>query len=538
MITVEPAAEGPESPSGGQEASDLRWRSLSYFNLYRLAVASFFLASAVLYPGGGVLGAFHPVLHLGASIVYWILAVVFVGLQVRMRRHTAAYLTVTVLADIVLLTTLMYTNGGFRSGITFLILVTLAGAALVGQGRLVFFYAAMAAIALLLEQSYRVLNFVGDPSEFTQVGFTSIGFFAITLLMRLLVRRVMENESLARQRGLDLAAQERINDLVIRDMQDGVLVVDEQGRVRQCNPQARRLLGVDESVAPELVRYSPELFLCMAGNGAALSGFNHAFRQPSTGRALLARFAAAGAAGTFIIYLEDQDRLRVMAEQVKLAALGRLTAGIAHEIRNPLSAIGHAADLLREEVDGTTERRLTRIINDNVRRMDSMVRDVLELGRRDRARPEAIPLSAFLANFVDEMCGRENMAAGIVSLDVAEDVTLYFDRAHLNQVMWNLLRNALRYCSRGSGAIHLFVPEAPADNPEGQLELHIVDDGKGIDGEVREQVFEPFFTTDSLGTGLGMYIARELCEANGASLKLADNAPGAHFIIAGNRNKA
>ena len=528
--TVVPPAERATTSIPSAEAPDFRGRSLRWFNLYRLAVASFFLASVFLYRG--TLGSQEPTLFLGASTLYWGLAVAFLAAQDRLRSHGDLYLSVTVLADIVILTLLMYANGGYRSGITFLILVVLAGGALVGQGRLAFFYAAIGAIGLLLEQSFRVLSHAGDAAEFTQVGFTSIGFFAITLLMRLLARRVLENESLARQRGIDLAKQERVNELVIRDMQDGVLVADGAGRVRQCNPQALRLLGVPQGVAPELVRYSPELAVCMAGVGEDLPGSSHSFRNAINGRSLLARFAAAGG-GDVIIYLEDQDRIQSRAEQVKLAALGRLTAGIAHEIRNPLSAIGHAAELLREEKDGRTQSRLTRIINDNVRRMEAMVREVLELGRRDRARPEPIWLASFLAAFVEELSSREKMAPGTVKVSVAPDVVLHFDRAHLNQVLWNLLRNALRHSSRGPAAVRIFVPE-PQD-PDVGPDLHVADDGKGIGPELREQVFEPFFTTDSRGTGLGLYIARELCEANGASLELAENAPGAHFVITGKR---
>ncbi len=520
-----------EQTATATESPDFRWRSLHWFNLYRLAVSSFFLASVFLYRG--TLGSQEPALFLGASSLYWILSIAFLGAQDRLKRQGDLYLSVTVLTDIVILALLMYANGGYRSGITFLILVVLAGGALVGQGRLVFFYAAIGAIALLLEQGFRVLSQGGDAAEFTQVGFTSIGFFAITLLMRLLARRVLENESLARQRGIDLAKQERVNELVIRDMQDGVLVVDGSGRVRQCNPQALRLLGVLDGEESALVRYSPELALCVAGVGEDLPGSSHSFRNAVNGRSLLARFAAAGS-GDVIIYLEDQDRIQSRAEQVKLAALGRLTAGIAHEIRNPLSAIGHAAELLREEKDGRTQMRLTRIIVDNVRRMESMVRDVLELGRRDRARPEPIWLASFLAAFVEELCSRENIAPGIVRVQVAPDVVLHFDRAHLNQVLWNLFRNALRHATRGPGAVRIFVPAQADAGPD----LHVVDDGKGIGPEVREQIFEPFFTTDSRGTGLGLYIARELCEANGASLELAENAPGAHFVITGKRMEA
>lgn len=520
--------------SAASDTADFRWRSLRYFNAYRLALASFFLAAVFLYRGSHALGTQDFSLFLWTSIAYCLFALGALGVQGRFREHAPAFLTVTVLVDILALTLLVYASGGYRSGLAFMMLVSLAGAALVGEGRMALFYAALASIALLLEQTWRVIHLSGEAGEYTQIGFTSAGFFAIALLMRFLARRVMENERLARQRGIALARQIKVNELVIRDMQDGVLVVTPSGRVRQRNPQAERLLGAAPEAGSELALYSQELAEHFAAKGEHLAGSSYAFH--GNGRAILARFVSAGEGDDVIIYLEDQDRIQRLAEQVKLAALGRLTAGIAHEIRNPLSAIGHAAELLREGAETGTEARLTRIIGDNVRRMDTMVREVLELGRRDRMHPESIPLAQFIRSFTDEFCAREGVSQSLVRLSVPEAANLQFDRAHLNQVLWNLLRNGLRYCSRQTASLSLTSP--PAEDGDVLCELHLQDDGPGIGPELRGQVFEPFFTTDSKGTGLGLYIARELCEANGASLDLGEHDPddpGAHFILRGRR---
>jgi len=528
-------ADSPTSDKAG-----FRWRSLRYFNAYRLALSSFFLAAVFLYRGNYALGTQDFPLFVWTAVAYWLAAALFLGLQDRFQRHASSFLTVTVLADILALTLLAYASGGYRSGLAFMMLVSLAGAALVGEGRMSLFYAAVASIALLLEQTWRVVKLSGEAGEFSQIGFTSTGFFAIALLMRLLAQRVIENEHLARQRGIALTRQIRVNELVIRDMQDGVLVVSPSGHVLQRNPQADKLLSSAPEAGADLALYSPDLAQRFQAGGDDLAGSSHAFHE--NGRDILARFVSAGEGDDVIIYLEDQDRIQRLAEQVKLAALGRLTAGIAHEIRNPLSAIGHAAELLREGAETGTEARLTRIIGDNVGRMDAMVREVLELGRSDRRHPEVIALANFLRGFAEEFCSREGVSPSAVSISVPADATLEFDRAHLNQVLWNLLRNALRYCSRQADSVSLSAPR-PTDG-NGYSELHLRDDGPGIAPELRNQVFEPFFTTDSKGTGLGLYIARELCNANGASLDLGDHdpsdpgKPGAHFILRGKRESS
>jgi two-component system sensor histidine kinase PilS (NtrC family) len=506
------------------------WTSLHYYNIYRLIVSSVFLLAVAFYPRTSGLGSQNLPLFVWTSLAYWLLAMFFYGALKRLRIGFNRLLTLQVSADILAITLMMYASGGGKSGLAVMLLVVLAGAGLVGQGRLTLFYAALATVAVLLEQGVRVLDSGADLADFVQTGILCIGFFATAISARLLARRVIANEELARQRGIDLANQLSVSERVIRDMQDGVMVVDSGEKVRQWNPQAEALLGVRAPAQPDLAVFSVQL----AGQYRIYKGDARervsSLRVPGSGALLRARFVHAGESGDVLIYLEDMGRIEQQAQQIKLAALGRLTANIAHEIRNPLSAISHAAELLREEKRTEGQARLSRIINDNAQRLERLVRDVLELGRCDRASREAIRLAGFLDRFLDELSMHEQTDRAIFSLMAGGDTTLHFDRTHLNQVLWNLLSNARRYCSGKPGAVRIEAHDLPSS---GRVELHIMDDGAGVDEEARGKIFEPFFTTYGKGTGLGLYIARELCEANDAVLEWVGNEPGAHFRIIG-----
>jgi two-component system sensor histidine kinase PilS (NtrC family) len=324
---------------------------------------------------------------------------------------------------------------------------------------------------------------------------------------------VAANEALARARGRSLATQTRVNQLVIEDMHDGVVVLDRDGRVVQHNPQAQRLLG-----EPSLLgRPMPEV----------LPGFGAAMDFEVRGRSLGVRMLDSGTEGEFsVLFLEDTTRSREEAQQLKLAALGRLTANIAHEIRNPLAAISHAAELLAEERRDAQRVRLTRIIHDNTLRLERLVSDVLQLSRRDRQSAQKIRLRPWLQPFIDEFVANESVPPERFALDTPRDAAIEFDPAHLHQVMWNLLRNAVRHASSSAGSVRI-AARAVGD----RVELSVLDDGPGVPSSSQGQLFEPFFTTDSKGTGLGLYLARELCAANRASLEYVRESAGAHFRV-------
>lgn len=511
---------------GGGVAQDPVAVSRRYFSAYRLVVASVFLLAVLMYDGALNLGSEDSALFIKVGIAYWLAALWFAVWLPRTLRDENAALTLEIVTDIVALTLMMHASGGAKSGLAFMLIVSLAGAALIGQGRLTLFFAALASIAILCEQAWRAYFSGLDASAFLQTGLIAVGFFATAIVMRLLARRVIANERLARERGEELHNLLRISQRVVRDMADGVIVVDRAGSVRLSNRQAGDLLGIRVPDTADLGTFSASIADAYAKwDGAQELVWR--LRVPGGG-ALRVRFLPAGDGGDALVYLEDLGRLEAQARQIKLAALGRLTAGIAHEIRNPLSAISHAAELLREERRAEMQVRLTRIINDNVQRLERMVKDVLDLGRRDRAEPELLVLQEAVENFLKDLCTQSGVERERFDVDLPQGVVLRFDRGHLDQVLWNLVTNALRYAGADAGAVRLF-----ARTGGETTELHVVDNGQGIGADAQPKLFEPFFTTHSRGTGLGLYIARELCDANGALLEFVDNAPGAHFRITG-----
>lgn len=511
---------------------DTHWKSLRYFNLYRFVLAALLFVAAAGTPlQGAVFVAAVSKWHVALTGGYLLLTLLSVMSLHRVRRHFNIQLTAQVLLDVFVLTALMYAGGGLRSGFGWLLLVSLAGAGLVGQGRLVLFFAAVATLAVLVSEFFLALRNEFDSVGFFQAGLLSLGFFATAISGRLLARRVLANEELARQRGVALRNQMLVSQRVIEEMQDGILVVSQDALVRQHNPRAEALLGVSDGSASALAMYSPALADSFRAWQAGATAEPEPFRVAPSGLTLRARFVPTESSEhDVLVFLEDMGRVQQRAQQLKLAALGRLTANIAHEIRNPLSAISHAGELLLEELRGSAQERLLTIVRDNTQRLDRIVRDVLELGRRDRAHPEAIDLALLLPLFREEFAVKEQIDPEVVSLDLGAGGVVCFDRSHLHQVLWNLMGNALRHSRRQAGSLTLRLRRGRG---VAGVELHVVDDGAGVPDELREHVFEPFFTTHSRGTGLGLYIARELCEANGARLELLDNSPGAHFRITG-----
>ena len=508
------------------------WRSLHYFNLYRMIAAGLLLLAHLFLGGRHPIGAFAPNLFVLASVVYLMFCSgVFFTIQTRWPRFDLQ-LSLQVIADIILITVLMYSSGGIVSGLGLLILVTLAASSLISRGRLAMFHAAVATIAVLLQQTY--LTYAqSDSGGYLQAGLLSIAYFAIAGLAFVLAKRLTVSEAIAHRQRVDLANMDVVNRLVIQDMQDGVIVVDGDNRVRQLNTQAERLLG------PLIGRRGE---VTMDNYSAALSQYIGAWREsgdisvlplrtPGGKRSFRARIIPIGdkrALGA-VIFLEDLSRLQAQAQQLKLAALGRLTANIAHEIRNPLSSIGHATQLLQEEEGfDATQKRLLEIIRDNTFRLDRMVQDILQLNRKDRGAPEAILLTPFLISFCQEFNQTEHIAVAALVIEAAPDLTLHFDRLHLHQILWNLCRNAWRHCQQRPGSIRIVTSQAET---EYVIQLDVIDDGTGVPNAIQAQLFEPFFTTESTGTGLGLYIARQLAEANNATLDYIETSSGGLFRL-------
>jgi two-component system, NtrC family, sensor histidine kinase PilS len=433
--------------------------------------------------------------------------------------------------DLVFISGFTYASGGTGSGIGMLLFPWLAGYGWLLRDRAALLHAALAAIAVLALEVFWWLRFGGGTAQFLPAGLLGVGYFATTGLGLLLGRYSYASETLAVQRGIDLANLAQVNQRVIQDMQDGVVVVDGTTTVRAFNTQAERFLGQygKKIAGVQLTEFALPL------SDYWQAWVSHATEDPPplamAGKLLRVRFVPVGAhrVDGALIYLEDMSRANAQAQQIKLAALGRLTANIAHEIRNPLSAVNHATELLLEESAlPANARKLLGIVHTNSGRIDRIVQEVLELNRRDRRQPEVFQLAPTVHALIDEIVAAEHIPPECIRVVIAGNPEVRFDRGHFGQVLWNLLRNAWQHSGRQNGSIELSV--RPGYSPFHVL-FEIADDGPGVPAAARSQLFEPFFTTHAGGTGLGLYVARQLCEANGATLDLVDTSRGGHFRV-------
>lgn len=506
------------------------WRSLHYFNVYRLLIALLLLGGVLFGESAFQLGTHDRKLFIDVAVLYLLFGLACIA-AIRTRWRFNVQIATQVVTDIVFLTLLTFASHGVSSGVGLLLLTTLAGAGLISRGRLALFFAALASIAVLLEHGYEVLAFQESATHFIQVGFLAVGYFATALVAHTLAQLTRQNEEITAQRASDVANLSEVNRLVIQDMPDGVVVVDGAGVIRQVNTQAEVFLGPLHGRQNVLLSdYAPVLAGHLARWRSGVAQTFPGYTSSVDERHGL-RFVPVGpqpGAGT-VIFLEDLTRVREQAQQMKLAAIGRLTANIAHEIRNPLGSISHAAQLLHEEAETSSgTRRLLGIIHDNTQRLNRMVNDVLGLNRGHAAVLETIAVGAFVRQFVAEFTETEQAAPRIFTVRADDALRVLFDRTHLNQVLWNLCRNALRHCRGDAGSVRIIARRTHGGR---DIKLDVIDDGPGVPSQVRSGLFEPFVSKAPGGTGLGLYIARELCVANGAELEYVDRSTGAQFTL-------
>jgi two-component system sensor histidine kinase PilS (NtrC family) len=501
------------------------WRSLDYFNLYRLTLAVALVFTGLLFGESDLFRPGSGERFQGLAFAYLVIAALFVlgirarwpGFQIQLSAHISA--------DIIFVILLMTTSERLAGGMGLLLVISIASGGLVGSGRLTLLYAAMASIALLLQHAFRILGGHGGMGGFFQVGLLCAGYFAIGWLAHALTQRALRSETLAQRQAEELALLNRINALAIENSPDGLLAVRGDGVVRHASPRALTLLGIASPVTPGVTQVqacSPDLARILSQ--PASPGATPSLSTPSA-QLKVRRIPLGMPDDSQVLVLEDQSQAERAAQRLKLAALGRLTANIAHEIRNPLSAISHAAQLLREDARDAAQARLTAIIENNARRLDRLVEEVLTLNRRDRLKPARIDAAALEA-LISELRQAEEIPASAVIVDMPEALAFQFDPDHLRQIVWNLLRNAWRFCRKQAGSIRI-----TAQMPGNGVQLEIADDGPGLAAEHQGKLFEPFFTTDAQGTGLGLFLARELAEANHATLTYLPSQGGACFRL-------
>ena len=524
-----------------------RWRSLQLYNGYRVLVALLFLVLQGLFSDQSSLQNFRDDLFSSLVLAYFIFSIISALFTWLEKPDIDISLPTQIIIDIGFIVLLMHAQQGSQSSIGLLLIIAIASASLISAGRLALFYAAIASIGVLLEHSYRILFIDRLASNYTPAVLLSLGCFATAWLAYSLAKRSQQSELLASQRGLDVQNMAQINALITHEMDDGVLVVDHELKIKHHNIQAEVMLGSDIASDTKqdamniwhnklLNEISPELNNMLQNwmqetEHTVDLALPNILKLNTQSRELRLRFlpTSYNRQQGAVIFIEDWSQMQTQAHQVKLAALGRLTANIAHEIRNPLSAISHANQLLQEEDNDPAIKRMLQIISDNVQRVDQIIKDVLELNRRDRTNQEIINLENFISDFYAQFCAVEKIPDDCFKLTLKNANTLVsFDRRHLNQILWNLCKNGWRHSQNTENSLKL---TASLSTKTQTAHIEISDDGAGIPENVRSHLFEPFFTTEKTGTGLGLYIARELADANGAKLQYKTASSGTQFII-------
>ena len=428
----------------------------------------------------------------------------------------------------------MHASGGIKSGLGVLMIAAVAGGSLLIRIRIGVFFAAIATLAVLFEQIYATLQDTEVLSSYTHAGLLGATYFTTAILASVLARRLRESEALAERRGVDLANMAQLTEYIIQRMQTGIIVIDHSGAIHLINESARQLLGIPPRARfTVLNQISPILYQQIRLWRSDMKYQAPIIRSGDTAPEIKLRFARLGSDSKsgVLIFLEDTAAMAQQAQQLKLVSLGRLTASIAHEIRNPLGAISHAGQLLAESpklVDA--DNRLTEIILQHTGRVNTIIENILQLSRREQSQPEELLLKPWLDEFVHELCNSAGMVADNIDMSIMpENLVVRIDASQLHQILTNLCQNGLRH-SRSSKPPQLAIQAGLV--PDSHIPyLDVCDNGPGIDDETAQHLFEPFFTTESSGTGLGLYLSRELCESNQARLDYIPQKHGACFRI-------
>ena len=499
------------------------WRALGWFLVFRLCIAAGLFALFVPVPTGHGFGDSGLTLVAGIALAYAVLVLLGAFSLAAKRPSKEQQVQIAVFLDIVAFTLLMHGTGGVQSGLGLLLAIAVTAGALLMEGRLSLLFASFATLGVITVQVVAQLHMENAPGSLTRAGLLGITFFSVSMLAHVLYRRIQEAEQLAARRQVDIADLSQLNEFIIQSMNIGVLVVDQEQRLRLTNAAALRLLGLPPSAEGERLRkVAPELSRWLSSQGKAAGPDTESAPVLLQGQEIEPTFHLLGEDTDVgaIVFLRDKRELIREAQQIKLASLGRLTASIAHNIRNPLSAVSHAGQLLAESPAMNAEdQRLLDIVRRNAGRIDDIVESVLQLSRRNRAAPRVIELGHWLREFCNDLGDTKGLSAERLRLLTPNSaLKVRSDPRHLHQILTNLCDNALDHAVGGREPVKIRI-RARRDPIRGSAVIEVLDDGPGIDPETAREIFNPFFSTNPGGTGLGLYIAKELSETNGAELE-------------------
>jgi len=530
--------------------SDLAWRVIGLTNLYRLLLPPVLLILQGLASPGILVPAPEPRLFQVVCFGYLVAGLLLILARRIPRPRLRILALVNATVDTVAISFILYTCGGVGSGLGILLVLPVGAMALLGGTKDAFLVPSIATLGLLAQQFAANLAGYAAPTDFTTAGMLGVVLFVIGLSVWPIADRLRESEALVRRQEVDLANLQQLSHYIVQHLRESILVVDTEDQIRLINESAASLLNAEAAFPGALLgEASPRLLYLLETWRQRTNGVNvgaETLVSADGARMLRPHFAALGNAepAAVLVFLEDMSLIAEKAQQLKLAALGRLSASIAHEIRNPVGAMSQAGQLLSESQLAPEDHRLTDIITKNAERVSVIINNVLQLSRREATQVETFELASWIEDFRDEFCEtmqwrpeqlvsinvdtspsptgtypvlalREIREGHDPSRQTALEVTA--DPTQLRQVVWNLCDNAIKYGLRNrmTDVIEIrYGRLKPAARPF----LEVADRGPGVRTEDAERIFEPFFSGEHQGSGLGLFLARELAQTSGATL--------------------
>ncbi|WP_240725241.1 sensor histidine kinase [Mangrovimicrobium sediminis] len=516
----------PSRSSGAHSLAPFR-----IYVAYRALVSLVLLIMLVSPNTRQFVGILYPELYIWVSVLYLatnVPLVAFLGRSVGPRILVAIFAT-----DIVAISLMSHASGGVISGIPVLLVITVAASAVLLSNRtLATLIAALSALALLGDTVWFIAEGIREVRSLFPAGLLGALVFLVSLMVQVVVQRLSRAEELARTRASDLYDLQRLNEQIVQHMDTGILLVNDEGFVRVMNKAASKLLVPDRPAFMDQGRLLADYCTELADQFEQWQDNGHhrarPFRVQEDSPSIIAHFRELQPSNSHdsLVFIEDYTPVTQYAQSLKLNSLGRLTASIAHEIRNPLGAISHAAQLLLESEElSDSDQRMAQIIQNHSERVNQIVESVMQISRREPPKPEYLELDQWLESYVREYLQGLNRPADITVDCRYKELIIEFDPENLGRVMTNLLNNALRHSGMAGGTESARIV-VELDFVAQACSINVIDNGAGVAPADRAKLFEPFFTTVSEGSGMGLFLCKELCEINNADLSYRPTEQG------------
>ena len=505
------------------------WRPLRILNIYRvlvvLSLTSFFFILAL----NGSYDVDNFSLFFGAAYTYCFLSVMFGFMVLKRRPRFRIQLFAQLFADVLFLSLLIFAKGKVDSTLGVLLVISVAGSSILLSRRMAVAGAALAALSILSAQTYMMFYADADISAYSSAGALGIVVFIAALSANAVARHAKEFEILAQKRGKDIVSLEQLNDYIVQKLQSGVLALNSDMTIRLINTTAEKMVGdkvviSGMSITDALPVIAAELDIWLATG----KEYNPVVKLDG-GSAQISFEKING--GIVLVFLDDHEKLSRQIQEEKLASLGKLTASIAHEIRNPLGAISHAGQLLAESPElPDQDKRLTEIIHDHSERLNTIIKSILHLSRKRDTIKTRVELDEWLDKFAYDFSIEKYIDVKQILIS-QQDMSMYVETevSAFEQVMWNLCSNALNYSTAKDGEALVKIMVYEIDDC---ITIDVVNIGEKIEEKYLDRIFEPFFTTSASGTGLGLYLCKELCNNNNIELRyVRDHQDGTCFRL-------